>query len=639
MRIRVKTTSCGVCLVVSTLLIYNLVQIDNSEEREEKEQEYAFQLRNTTTKYGSCQLPVLDPWHPSGKPYLTPELNPLKNCKPVFVLRSSLDNGILKINSSSKFGETCWYRCVNFETDRDYSTSDWVKYDDSSPVRTTCEVVEVECSQRFKPTYMYLHVQIVEKPPPSTPPPPNASNVYIILIDSVSTSHLKRALPKTKQYLEDKFQATIFEYLNKVGLNSRPVSLAFLLNESPEDMPKNPWGEERKIGRWNEICYMKLNNFSNFIGYEFGRKGYRTMAMDDSGLGNFNSPDCYGFTKAPMDHYIKQFAIRLEGLYGIPAPVLYDNLHYYQCKDSYEPVFEAFQKFTRKYRNQPKFSYIWFTHIAHNNLNNLYRTDERMLGHFKELEKELDDSFVIFLADHGARNHAFRQSFIGEFEDRNPFLMISIPRKLRENSDLKKQIELNSQELVTHYDIYATLAELANENHKWTKSTSFSASSYSHPSIDLKGSSLFHPLKSPRDCNSLLIPFQYCLCQHKQVKLENPSLSKTVGKMIVEEMNRALRASDFSDKCEELSLDEEYKFKLLQYIGGGGEVACHLKIRVKPSGGLYETHFTEKSGHITLITTKFMRIDMYREQAYCLPNHLLQNYCYCSVQKAWWRFW
>ncbi|CAD5223191.1 unnamed protein product [Bursaphelenchus okinawaensis] len=554
------------------------------------EQDYQFALQKTT-KYGSCQLPILEPWHQSGLADLTPDLNPLKNCEKAFELRSWLENGKLKIDNGRLYGETCWYRCVYFKTDSEYTTSEWITYK-GKEVATECEVVEVECSQRFKPTYMYLHVQLLKKPSQPSPPS-NASNVYVILIDSVSTSHLKRALPKTKLYLEQTSQAVTFEYLNKVGLNSRPVSYAFLMNESPEDLPRNPWGKERKIGKWNELCHVPLNNFSNFIGYQFRNNGYKTFAMDDSGLGNFNSPDCYGFTEAPMDHYIKQYAIRLEGLYGIPSPVLYDNIHYYQCRDGYEPVFETFQKFVKLYKNQPKFSYIWFTHIAHNNLNNLFRTDEKMLQYFKDIERELNNAFVIFLADHGARNHHFRQSFIGEYEDRNPFLMISVPQKLRTNQDLMNNLHVNSKELVTHYDVYATMLELAQKSQEFTPATAFTTTNFTPINIELKGSSLLHPLPSPRDCNTLLIPFQYCLCQHKQQKVRNDKLALQVGQMIVNNMNKALFLSKFKNLCAKLTLDEGYKYKLIQFLDGSrSETAYHIQLRVLPSNGLHEAHFT-----------------------------------------------
>jgi hypothetical protein len=50
---------------------------------------------------------------------------------------------------------------------------------------------------------------------------------------------------------------------------------------------------------------------------------------------------------------------------------------------------------------------------------------------------------------------------IGEVEISNPFLAFVLPEKLRKNKDLVTQIYQNTNELITHFDIYATLLEIA----------------------------------------------------------------------------------------------------------------------------------------------------------------------------------
>ncbi|KAK5984781.1 hypothetical protein GCK32_020825 [Trichostrongylus colubriformis] len=47
-------------------------------------------------------------------------------------------------------------------------------------------------------------------------------NVYILLLDAVSSLQAKRSLPRTLAYLKTELDAVQMEFMNKVGKNSRP---------------------------------------------------------------------------------------------------------------------------------------------------------------------------------------------------------------------------------------------------------------------------------------------------------------------------------------------------------------------------------------------------------------------------------
>lgn len=89
---------------------------------------------------------------------------------------------------------------------------------------------------------------------------------------------------------------------------------------------------------------------------------------------------------------------------------------------------------------------------------------------------QFENSFIILLGDHGYRigkrevsllvqltsscNLQFRRTEIGRLEVNNPYLSISIPKKLRETSEILETMRQNAKRLQTHFDTRATLLDV-----------------------------------------------------------------------------------------------------------------------------------------------------------------------------------
>uniref|UniRef100_A0A914CD52 Uncharacterized protein n=1 Tax=Acrobeloides nanus TaxID=290746 RepID=A0A914CD52_9BILA len=100
-------------------------------------------------------------------------------------------------------------------------------------------------------------------------------------------------MPRTVYYLREKYGAVPFQYLNKVGMNSRPNGMAILLGKSYFD-----YG-------YGKHCQAPFDN-EWFIGFEYQERGYKTLMSEDWALGVFNYPNCVGFKNiTPTDHYMR----------------------------------------------------------------------------------------------------------------------------------------------------------------------------------------------------------------------------------------------------------------------------------------------------------------------------------------------
>ncbi|KAI6237923.1 hypothetical protein M3Y95_00315900 [Aphelenchoides besseyi] len=602
-----------------------------------------------------CRLPKLDPWDPSIKMFLDAHKNPRSNCKVRFVRRSFVKSGgVLVVNQTDghlKDGEKCFFRCLFPVDDWNLRFGSWIHI--NSTAKPQCDVFDVQCSVAGITTYKFLHAQIFEQPPLKVKPLPNTPDVHMIVLDSVSMSQFFRSMPMTLHFLRTEMDAVIFPYANKVGLNSRPNAYGFMIGERAEALPPNPWGRANPHGRSTELCKKALDT-ENVIMLDYKKQGFRTMMNEDwvqadtsiNAIGIFNWPTCTGFKKPPADHFMKPYTIRIEGDKRYKDKELDKMIFQRSCIERHDYILDVLEDYVGKYPNEPKFSLSWMTQIAHDDWNGLYHVDEQFRDFFARIKSKLRNSFVIFQADHGGRTGSVRQTMIGEIEDNNPFLALILPEHLRGKSEIMAQLYRNSQQLTTHFDLYATLVEIANNGAQWNNKTDFANTTYEHPNRTFIGSSLFHPLKQPRTCEKLMIPFHcelsakshqstalaVCLCQHDHKLIKNESIALRVAELAVTKMNDAVRRSEYKDKCSELTVDRNQTATLdIQEFNPQGERRIfRVNYRVEPSGGFYDAFAEMTNEKVKLISNKFPRHDRYAKDAACIPENFIRNYCFCS---------
>ncbi|KHJ88536.1 hypothetical protein OESDEN_11667 [Oesophagostomum dentatum] len=122
-------------------------------------------------------------------------------------------------------------------------------------------------------------------------------------------------------------------------------------------------------------------------------------------------------------------------------------------------MLEYLQKFIESYAGIPKIAQLWLTELAHNSMKNLYHADEQFLAFFERNKEKLKDAFVFLMGDHGPRTDGIESVPLGRYETNNPLLIITVPERYR-NSEIHREIRKKAYQLLTPFDLHATLMDI-----------------------------------------------------------------------------------------------------------------------------------------------------------------------------------
>ncbi|CAD5218926.1 unnamed protein product [Bursaphelenchus okinawaensis] len=615
----------------SNLSTYNLSYFTATSSKsisDDKSQKLLSKIESTI-----CRLPDLDPWDDKAKKFIDKSLNEMDGCEVKFEFITKLINGRVVLDRDEEQNATkCAFRC--FYSKNDYEFTYGTIYDIS--VRPDCDVLEVNCTKEYvnRSPYSVLHTQIYRKDIPPLPSPtvqPNVStttppdkidvrlpqktsskptvpqkpDVHLLILDSVSSTQLMRSMSATVNFLRNEMDAIIFPYLNKVGINSMPNAYAMLMGRQIYEVKQSPVTNIQKPElNSTEYCNKYLDD-EQFIGFEFKRKGYKTMWSEDWDMGAFNWLACKGFLRPPVDHYMRPFQLQLEKQKPftinktLPSFELQmktsnsstlqkDRMYKDLCKEPHEYQMDYLQKFIDAYQDKPKFSITWSAYLAHDDTNALYHVDLYYKKFFRRNREKFSNSFIFIMGDHGNRYDKIRATKLGEAEEKNPALLLTLPEHLRENKAIKDSISKNTLQLTTHFDTYATLVDIAHNNYSTTSTTSNSTKPHRPSHLDIIGESYLHPynLSKPRNCNNQRISFDYCNCQFKESLVNNTDLINNISKFVLTTVNEAIARHNYSDVCSILELAKNHKPEVYEFEPKINFDTYKVTVKVEPSGGL-----------------------------------------------------
>ncbi|KAI1719135.1 hypothetical protein DdX_06262 [Ditylenchus destructor] len=463
-----------------------------------------------------CRLTDKNPWDRDVLPYLNPsDKGPLANCSPSFIEMTKLsvppDSQILSVRKEFLDNITsCQYRCLGVALG---NHSPWLTFDRIA--RPACDAFEMECSlKNTTQIYKNLYYQIYR---PSNYKETRRSKSNNLKYEEGAeanesqqqNSFLNKQKRKPAEFIQSKTKSQAGFGLHLLVLDSVSRSQFFRSMQKTE--------------------YLLREEFEA-IPFEYLNK-----------VGENSQPNGYAFL---MGKQIKTIP---------PKP----HTH----------LLEYFRQFIELYSDvRMKFSMTWMTDLGHDSTNTLYHSDDQFYTLMRDLKPKLEDSFLFVMGDHGNRMDPLSGTNAGVKEDNNPALFIILPKKLRRNWRLRAILEENSRQLVSHYDVYATMVAIARSSHIWTESAW--ESNWPYPQMKdlprMHGSSLLHQLKKPRSCPSLRIPFDYCQCEWNVMVVDSSEsdLIRKLGEICVANLNSQLAAWNLTDRCANLRLKDDFKIEI-----------------------------------------------------------------------------
>ncbi|EFO92540.1 hypothetical protein CRE_14939 [Caenorhabditis remanei] len=576
----------------------------------------------------SCTVPIFDLYDESEKLYFVPH-DDAKNCDRNLKPLTELSNGSWRI-TNKKEGMTCKARCYELPVlTGPLKISDWFP-----PGPTQCEFLEAVCWENGREIYGYIHTQILPRPKP--PKTKNIPDVFVILVDSMSSRMMKRSLAKTVEFMTQQFQAVDFPFYSQVASRS-PGNARSLWFGKQVEAGTMQGGREIKVD-WSEEEYCnhymddKPNMFKDFL-----EAGYTTNYIDDWYYQTLTTnPDCKGFQNYYTNHTFFPFVNIFE---NTNLNITKDHLRGRKsCREAYSAALEYFEQFAKVYSDRPKFVWYWSVHLAHNFLMGADRLDKPLLEFLQGNSEMFDNAFFVLMADHGFRmgTTQFYASEIGNLERHNPALMMSVPKKYRNNGILEV-LTKNSKRLQTHYDLRATLLDIAKVcayNCLTFKQLQFQYQPFSQFTNRTllkmpgeKGHSLLReqPL-TPRNCETLPIIQDYCICKSKSIDMKyDTKLSNRLATALITYVHDILEELNVTSQCHKYEFDKVTALTIISL--NGAKVTYKIVVKTKQPA-IFETLVTDnETGKLEFGAIE--RVDRYGTTTYCTKKTHYTPLCYC----------
>ncbi|XP_054717449.1 uncharacterized protein LOC129226844 [Uloborus diversus] len=589
-----------------------------------------------------CQIPKLHPFDPSLKNIIAPETALVCPGKPLFLFTKPnatvvVNETILKtFYNATSANLYCNYRPIirmtesAGETLEDYyAVGNTRKLHYDLPLNE--DFIEIECNLPNETLKHYIPLvplknNVERKKTEISHDSDDKLNVIILGVDSVSALNFQRQFQNTRTFLERKLSPFKLNGYTKVGDNTFPNIVPLLTGHFVSYY-------------WNETLYhTKFFDDLNFVWKLYSAKGYRTFFAEDSPrFGTFNYGK-RGFRDPPTDYYYRPMAMAIDERF---------QRKYMRCINSQidiELILNYLKDFVRTMDHRPYFSYAMVSTVTHDHLNRAGHADlpvYRILTDFWE-RGVLNKSLLIVFSDHGIRFGPIRETYIGKFEERMPFIYINYPKWfLEKHPQIVKNLRDNQDRLTTHFDVHATLVHLLLLMKLIDKIPEAEQNAH--------GLSLMGEIPTSRTCEDANIFPHWCPCQQFQNLSTSDNITLECANAIVSKINMMLEP--YKNYCVVLELenvtdaqmrqvsDIVLKFVKKQNIVINQNVVLGKKVEpirdylitiaVKPSRGVFESTVRHRVQENVFEVLGISRINAYGNQSMCIQSSELRKFCYC----------
>lgn len=583
-----------------------------------------------------CKIPKFDPYDKSVK-LLIKEKEPY-TCggDPVFMI--TLPNSTIVLNETilkTAYNVTpksisCFYTAINQTADTKFFFEEPKRLRFGVPLDE--EFLKVQCKVGNKTFNQYIALvplkEEVEKRTLKTQRnDADALNVILIGIDSVSKLNFLRHFKRTHRFLVSNMHAFDMRGYTKVADNTFPNLTPMLTGHFVEHY-------------WNESLKNMFFDHLDLIWKDYSKMGYRTFYTEDSAWsGTFNYLK-NGFQKPPTDYYFRPLAL------AIDESSFKEENPGYCLNDQLETniLYGYLKDFVKTMSFRPYFAFVMVSTLTHDSLNAAGYADEPTYNLLTDLWKSgaMNKSIVVTFSDHGIRFGKIRETYIGKFEERMPFMYISMPKWfLEKHGDLARNLKINENRLITLFDIHATLYHLLH------------FSTGIPPEIKSKvtqGDSLFNEISEYRTCGLANILPHWCPCQvYKSVPLDDRTVIRAAS-AAMRDINKQLKP--YEGVCAHMKVDQitdartgEANDLVSRFIRHDNVVVDRkvvygdkvnplldylITVRASPGGGMFEFTLRHHAKSRIFQVLGISRINAYGTQSHCINKQSLKKFCFCK---------
>ncbi|XP_057325177.1 uncharacterized protein LOC130667547 [Microplitis mediator] len=544
--------------------------------------------------------------------------------------------------SYSKF-ICCWSSIVRVEPtkpltdlwDSKINKSHCEDFDDRVRLPADIETVMVTCRSKDKPknkksNILYENIHAIVNPMKlknyTDAPELNNKKISVLVlgIDSVSRLNFLRSLPQTGKYLRETGWTHLAGY-NKMGDNTFPNLMAILTGQNSSAAyancrPKEAYG---------------LDNCS-FLWYNFRRAGYVTAyGEDDSTLSTFNYQKT-GFVDPPTDYYLRPYIVAAEKY--LKAKHKYGSEYCTGPELAVDRIFNYALDFAVTFLDRPYFGFFWTNSVTHNDMNGASSLDSHLLDQLEYLERRgvFNNTLVIFLSDHGMRWGDIRNTFIGWYEERLPFVYLRIPDSLKNQNnedsslDIIQALKINEHRLTSPYDLYETLRDILE------RAGGKANSSSGCPNCQ----TLLKPVPYERSCEDAGVSPHWCTCTAFNPQSPTSKIAQQGAKTFLSYVESVIK--DYKNHkgkrlCAKLKVKKIHRVNQIINLDNSTNSIPETTdtdkyfylIELSPGGGLFETTVLfDKNGGSKMTEEEVSRINSYAKDSKCLDNGF-KKYCYC----------